>query len=217
MAAISAKPPIFHDHAASKLTANQSTLPATTCLSTPVQPPLSDKHADESKLTATLKSLPATTELSSTPVQPLLSDELAASKLNAIETAPQVPQKQLVMLKKSFAPLPPIRTKKKKLSPDDIQKLFLQQQQMLQLMKTQSHASVLHVDQLQSFKEGLLPPVCAVVNAQPPQKRAAATALYPHDCPHHTSCVIGKCSECFCKECQINQVSGKRVVKPRKN
>jgi hypothetical protein len=37
-----------------------------------------------------------------------------------------------------------------------------------------------------------------------------------HQCTHHTSCVVGKCSECPCDLCKANQVSGKRAVKQRK-
>lgn len=38
-----------------------------------------------------------------------------------------------------------------------------------------------------------------------------------HVCTHHTSCVVGKCSECPCKPCKANQVSGKRARKTKLN
>jgi hypothetical protein len=35
---------------------------------------------------------------------------------------------------------------------------------------------------------------------------AAAAARVPHNCPHHTTCNVGKCSECPCSICVAKQV-----------
>ena len=85
----------------------------------------------------------------------------------------------------------------------------------------------LHFDQmhpvatLDTAAKAAPPPPLAVANVAPPNKAAApmppaaATAkpsakralnLVPHLCPHHTSCVQGKCVSCMCAACVSNQV-----------
>ena len=56
------------------------------------------------------------------------------------------------------------------------------------------------------------PPVAAsTVAALPAAKRAPPPK--PHDCPHHTTCVQGKCTECACAACTATQaVAGVKRV-----
>ena len=96
--------------------------------------------------------------------------------------------------------------------------------------------STLHFDQmhaaatLDTAAKAAPPPPLSVANVAPPNKAAApmpsaaATAkppakralnLVPHLCPHHTSCVQGKCVSCMCAACVSNQVvpGSKRAAK----
>jgi hypothetical protein len=50
------------------------------------------------------------------------------------------------------------------------------------------------------------PPKCASILA----KRAPSPQL--HDCPHHTTCIPGKCAECACAACRATQVAGRKRV-----
>ena len=43
----------------------------------------------------------------------------------------------------------------------------------------------------------------AAKHVPPPAKRAPSPE--PHDCPHHTTCVAGKCTECACAACTATQ------------
>jgi hypothetical protein len=49
-----------------------------------------------------------------------------------------------------------------------------------------------------------------------PSSQKRKKVVVPHNCPHHTSCVVGKCWECICDVCKASHVSGRRVRKHRK-
>ena len=58
--------------------------------------------------------------------------------------------------------------------------------------------------------------IVAPIVAAAPAPASSKLPKRKHQCTHHTSCVVGKCSECPCDPCKANQVSGKRAVKQRK-
>jgi hypothetical protein len=55
-----------------------------------------------------------------------------------------------------------------------------------------------------------------IVSFPLPQTLLRCSAV-PHSCQHHTSCVPGKCENCACAACKLNQATGKRIKKIPQN
>ena len=55
----------------------------------------------------------------------------------------------------------------------------------------------------------------AVVATNAAKTAAPKHPAVSHQCPHHTTCNPGKCSDCQCLECVQNQPGSKRVIKLR--
>lgn len=53
------------------------------------------------------------------------------------------------------------------------------------------------------------------IKAAPLRVPHPMTLPLPHQCHHFTTCIPGKCCDCNCAKCKANQVSGRRIPKPK--
>jgi hypothetical protein len=136
---------------------------------------------------------------------PLAPPSASPALLHPLAQPAVLPTTPLLMMQQTFKPLPPVKQRGTS-STSKLKQPTLQDHVHVPSQGTAFLTAKADAAPKRSALE------LAKADAAP--KRSA---VEPHKCPHHTSCVVGKCTNCLCDKCKKNQVSGKRIVKQRTN